>query len=674
MIYIRLLPTILLLSLLLAPNLTFQKEPKFKDFKITPFVEPWEVNPEREHLQLAEGWKFFKGEPEGKDVLELTDGKPVNPQNYVLRNGKTQEIGKSCAEPWSESCDDSSWLTVNVPFNFYELGKEMDAYRGTVWYRKEFEVKKAQLQQSALLHFLGSNYLTAAYLNGQKIDEHEGGYTSFYFDLAGKFKEGNNLLAVRVNNELGNDDMKIGDWWNYGGIHREVFVEFLHTRHVSYVSVKTMGWDKNLTSAKVNITIHLSEGVVNDGIRNERNYLLTHIYSLKEKGKQLIDDGKPSLPLPAQQRVVETVQVIPKPKLWSPEQPNLYFAKVYLFNEKGNVIDGFGTTFGIRKFEVLNGKLYLNHEPVFFRGINRHDEYPAGNFLDGGRVGTKEQKLNDFRLLKELGVNAMRTGHYPNHPHIYHLADYFGIMVIEEGGSTGSKGLNEPPLLVKWKKNMKEMMVRDKNHPSIVMWSIGNEYDSDENLEYTKQMAEHTRSLDDRPITYTDNHDVKKAYEYVDVISRNEYFGWYDMELIKTISEEQLKKYIRPKVRQHIKTYADRFPGKPIFIMEFGAEAVLGGHTPPDSPLVRGTEEYQAAVHSAQLEEILKHKEVVGTFPWLFADFKTRRTFGSCQFTPHYNQKGVVSFTREKKLSFANLQNWYKAVAMGEECLIANCQ
>lgn len=664
----KLLLSVFLFSLFLIPNSALQQEPKFKDFKITPFVEPWEVNPEREYLQLSDGWKFFKGEPEGKDILDLTDAKPMAPQNYVLRNGKTQDFGKSCAEPWSKSCDDSSWLTVNVPFNWYDLGKEMDAYRGTVWYRKEFQVKKNQLQKTTFIHFQGSNYLTTVYLNGDQISSHEGGYTSFYFDLTGKLKEGKNLLAVKVNNELGKDDMKIGDWWNYGGIHREAFVEFLSPQHVRDVAIKTSGWDKDLKSAKLSIAIALSDETVKG-----KHYLMTRVYSLNEKGKQLIDDGKPSLPLPAQQRLVETVQVIPNPKLWSPDKPSLYLAKVYLFDGKGNVIDSYGTTFGIRKFEVLNGTLYLNHEPVFFRGINRHDEYPTGNFPDGGRVGTKEQKLNDFKLLKELEINAMRTGHYPNHPHVYHLADYFGILVIEEGGSTGSKGLNESPLIDKWKQNMKEMIERDKNHPSIVMWSIGNEYDSDENMEYTKQMAGYTRSLDNRPIIYTDNHDVKKAYEFVDVISRNEYFGWYDMEFMKTISEGQLKKYIHPKVRQHIKTYADRFPGKPIFIMEFGAEAVLGNHTPPGSPLVRGTEEYQVAVHSAQLEEILKHKEVVGTFPWLFADFKTRRTFGSCQFTPHYNQKGVVSFKDEKKLSFAILQNWYKAVAMREKCLIANC-
>ncbi|HOX27975.1 MAG TPA: glycoside hydrolase family 2 TIM barrel-domain containing protein, partial [bacterium] len=489
--------------------------PPPSDFKVSFIPKPWEVNVERGYLFLDKDWKFFKGAPQRIKSIDTAAQGISNPKKYKLRDGAEAPIGEKCEHPESADCDDSSWISVNVPFNWYDLGEEMDGFIGTVWYRKTLSIDKKQLSGRAEIQFWGAYYRAWVYVNGEKVGFHEGGYTPFSFDVTRLLKPGRNQIAVRVDNSIDSGDIRIGDWWNYGGLHREAMLVFTSASYIKDLDVKTT-LSPDLNKADVDFRI--------DTAGNGADEARAYIYRLSDKGKTLIGSVSRKLSRTGPTSLPWRVS---KPALWSPESPSLYFVKTVLFSNN-KPIDGLGSIFGIRKFEVRGMKLFLNNKQVFFRGVNRHDEFFHGEFPDAGRVATEQERIKDFKLIKEMRANGMRTGHYPNHPYNYYITDRLGIMVIEEGGPVNSE-LDDDVLIDKIKTQMSEMIARDKNHPSIVIWSIGNEFGGDRFLKYIKAAAAHTRSLDSRPITFTETAEriVTEGYNYVDILSRNEYAGWY---------------------------------------------------------------------------------------------------------------------------------------------------
>lgn len=618
------------------------------DFKVSFIPKPWEVNVERGYLMLDKGWKFFKGAPQKITSIDAAARGIANPKSYILRGGTKVPLGAECEKPQAPECDASSWITVDVPFNWYDLGPEMDEFKGTTWYRKTFEVSAEQLKGRAFVHFWGVYYRAWVWLNGERVGTHEGGYTPFEFEITNLLKPGENVLAVRVSNEIGPDDIQIGDWWNYGGIHREVFLEFSGKARIASLAADS-GLDPDFSAASVRFTINI-EGAGADTAA-------FYIYRLKENGKELAGSLSATL-TGAGARTAEWR--MKSPALWSPEEPNLYFVKVVLFSN-GKPVDGYGDVFGFSKLEVRGTKIFLNGKQVFFRGVNRHDEFFHGEFPDAGRVMTEEERIGDFRAIKEMNGNAMRTAHYPNHPHNYYITDRLGIMTIEEGGPIGGP-LNDDAHIRKLEQQLGEMVFRDRNHPSIVMWSIGNEFGGDKYLKYIKASAEYVRSIDRRPLTFTEtgDRDVRQGYAYVDVLSRNEYAGWYGTVPADPDPRVQ-REFVRSGVAALVNRYHKEYPGKPVFIMETGAESVCGRHAEnPAEKVSRGDEEYQENVLKFQYEELLKHDYVVGVFPWILADFKTQNPAGTCQFTPHLNRKGLLCPDRTKKKAFYLIQGIYE--------------
>ncbi|HOO56088.1 MAG TPA: glycoside hydrolase family 2 TIM barrel-domain containing protein [bacterium] len=606
-------------------------KPQIKDFKVSFIPKPWEVNVERSYTMLDKDWKFFKSSVIKIKDIEMMLDDIVDPKNYVLRDGTVVPFGKKCKDPYMDTCDDSSWITMDIPFNWFDLGKEMDAFRGKVWYRKKFNVDEKDLSGKAILNFWGVYYRAWVYLNGERIGFHEGGYTPFSFDITDKLKQGDNLLAVRVSNELGMQDIPIGDWWNYGGIHREVFIEYSDKTSISDLHIKPSLSD-DLLNGKVDFEIKI------DGENADKAGFF--IYKLNGEDKELIDSVFTEIK-PGENII--TGWETENPALWSPETPELYYAKAVLF-KNGKVIDGLGDMFGFRKFEVRGLALYLNNKKVFFRGVNRHDEHFHGEFPDAGRVMTEEERISDFVQIKNMNANSMRTAHYPNHPYNYYITDRLGIMAIEEGGPVFLQTLNDDDLIKKLLVQQTEMYDRDKNHASIVMWSIGNEFGGDKFLKYIKKAAELMRNLDTRPIMFTETSSrlTKEGFNYVDVVARNVYSGWYSGGRAPQVTPKNLKTFINVELNSLFEQYHGEYPDKPVFLMEFGGEAVCGQHaSDPENILSRGDEEHQETIYKYNFRVLLSKKYVAGSFPWIIADFKTKGSGGTCQFTKHLNRKGL---------------------------------
>ena len=607
---------------------------------------------EREYLLLDSDWKFLKGAVQvSKDVKNDAHLSP-DPQHYTLRDGATAPIGAPCADNAAAACDDSSWITVTVPFNWVDLGADMDTFRGEVWYRKHVSLTAAQLDgRRAVLRIGAAAYRAWVYVNGKEIGAHEGGYTPFEFDVTDALRPGDNLVAVKVNNALGDLDITIGDWWNYGGIHREVWLEFSSPEYIADLAVH----------ATPDLATGMGVAAFATRVVGDADTVRYYVYRLSDTGKELIAQEEAEV---SGQGLAEAQWAVQSPALWSPDSPALYFVKAVLLRD-GAPVDGAGSVFGFRTFEVLGKKLYLNGEEIFLRGVNRHDEFFHGEMPDAGRVADEQMRIADFQLIKDMHANSMRTGHYPNHEYNYAVTDRLGILVIEEGGTVDGP-LNEPEYIDKMKRQLTEMYERDKNHPSIVMWSIGNEFYGDMFVDYVRESSKLMRALDPvRPLIFTSRATTPTVLtsRFVDVIAFNEYSGWYGAKLGKEVNERDLWN----AMRFMLETYSQKFKREnskmPVVILEMGAESICGQHAAnPDEYTTRGDEEYQEAVIKLQYRYLLKNDHIVGIFPWIFADFKTRSPGGTCQFTPHLNRKGLVCPDRTKKRAWFLVQKVYKSL------------
>jgi beta-glucuronidase len=336
-------------------------------------------------------------------------------------------------------------------------------------------------------------------------------------------------------------------------------------------------------------------------------------------------------------------------KLWEPLHAYLYTLKIELA-ENGEMVDQYEQPFGVRTVDVQNGKFLINNKPFYFKGFGKHEDTPIN-----GRGFNEAGNVMDFKLMKWMGANSFRTSHYPYSEEMMRLADREGIVVIDESTAVGVH-LNFMAVLngqttkkSTWQgiqtfehhqEVMRELIERDKNHPSVVMWSIANEPASEEDgaFEYFKPLVDLTKELDPqrRPVTIVTHlgatHKTDKVAELIDVLALNRYYGWYidggDLDSAKA------------KLREEFNGWNDRCPGKPIIMTEYGADTVAGLH---DVDPVMFTEEYQVEYLKANHEVFDEFNNFIGEQVWNFADFATSQGVMRVQG----NKKGI--FTRERK-------------------------
>ena len=520
--------------------------------------------------------------------------------------------------------------TLNVPGDWNSQKDRLFFYEGPVWYQRSFTYK-AREHTRVFVYFGAANYFTRVYLNGKPLGEHEGGFTPFNFEVTGKILDGENSLVVEVNNARRVNGVPAlnTDWWNYGGITRDVMlVEVPETFVRDYFVQLGKG-----TPGEVAGWVQL------DGIAGSQSVAL-EIPEAKIK-KTLTTDasGRAEFHFPA------------KLESWSPESPKLY--DVVISAGADTVHD----SIGFRTIEVQGTQILLNSKPVFLRGISLHEEAPNR----GGRAYSLQDAEALFGWARELGCNFVRLTHYPHNENEIRLADRLGLLVWSEIPAYWDIAWKDPATFANAEAQLRDEITRDHNRAAVILWSLSNETPTDpDRLVFLQKLADDARQLDStRLITSALNHVTNAGPdkrilddpigESLDVLGLNEYLGWY---------------FGHPEDADHFQ-WESKY-AKPLIVSEFGADALYGKHGDASQ---RWTEEYQANLYVHQLGMIRKIPGLAGLSPWVLMDFHSpRRPLPGIQ--DYYNRKGLVSDTGQHKQAFYALQKFY--AEMKEKGLPAN--
>jgi beta-glucuronidase len=509
--------------------------------------------------------------------------------------------------------------TLKVPGDWNTQRESLLFYEGPLWYQRYFSYHKRDHIRT-FLNFGAANYFARVYLNGEKIAEHEGGFTPFVFEVTSKILEGQNSLVVEVNNVRRPDGVPAlsTDWWNYGGLTRSVdLVEVPETFVQDYVvqlakgsSTEIAGWVQlNAASAQQSVSIEIPE------------------INLK-KTVSADAQGHAEFRFPA------------KLKLWSPEDPKLY--RVIISSASETVED----QVGFRTIETQGTKIVLNGKPVFLRGIDLHEEAP----FRSGRIASEEEDRILLQWAKDMGCNFVRLAHYPYNEAMVRLADQMGLLVWEEVPVYWDIAWQNPATLENAEAQLRDVITRDHDRASIILWSLSNETPpKPERTEFLKSLAEYARTLDStRLLTSAMNRTQQtdantrllndSLGQYLDVLGVNEYIGWYEHHPEDADATRWTFTY-----------------QKPLIMSEFGAGAVYGKHGDAQT---RFTEEYQANLFEHQIKMLGQIPALAGMSPWVLMDFRSpRRTLAGVQ--DFYNRKGLISDKGQRKQAFYVLQKYY---------------
>ncbi|TLU99319.1 glycoside hydrolase family 2 protein [Dyadobacter luticola] len=487
---------------------------------------------------------------------------------------------------------------VTVPHCF-SADKRYEFFTGTAWYRKPFSWKPTTGKR-VILHFDAAYYKTYVWLNGQKVGEHEGGYTPFSFDVTAQLKDGANELVVAVNNDTwktttipavkdnGDPDNSFVGWVNYGGLIRPVYLTVEPEVYAENVKIESV---PDLAKGNANVTAKIR-------VKNTSANAVTPkvAFSISQDKKPLTLKWKvKSGNIPAGQIALleaEATLTSAQVKLWDLDQPNLYELKATVGS------DTVSARFGIRKIEIRDAQILLNGKPLKVGGGNRVLDYPGLGSLEPDWLVEK-----DFRLMKEAGMEFQRLTHYTPGEYFYDLADQYGMLIITEAGNwqLTQKQMDNDSMRTKFKSQFREMAERDWNHPSVIAYSVGNEYPSEQpaGQRWTKDMIAFAREVDPtRLYTFASMRlnalpakAEDEASQYVDFVSTNTYGG-------------------HAKSLDHIHKL---YPDKPVFISEWGTR----------SDGSRG-EAYQAQHIREVMAEVRKRPFVAGTSWWTYNDYRSK--------------------------------------------------
>ena len=572
------------------------------------------------------------GNPDGRKTISL-DGlwqtiiDPYESGYYDYRYQPSANGYFKDAKPQTRSdlveYDFDTSATLKVPGDWNTQEERLLFYEGTIWYKKAFDYQRKE-NTRLFVYFGAANYLADVYLNGQKLGRHEGGFTPFNFEITNLVRDANNSLIVKVDNKRRRDAVPtlITDWWNYGGLTREVkLVEtpstFIHDYFIQLQKGsrdRIAGWVKlDGKAANQKVTIRIPEARINDSVTTDAS-------------------GYAQISFAANLT------------LWSPDNPKLYDVKIE--TEADRVQDAIG----FRSVETKGTDILLNGKPVFLRGVCIHEEAP----FRGGRAYSREDALILLSWAKELGANFVRLAHYPHNEFMLREADRMGIMVWSEIPVYWTIQWENPTTLENARNQLSEMIARDKNRAAAIIWSMANETPVGEaRLSFLKKLIEHARSLDNTRLISAamERHYLNDTTtqmiddplgEYVDVFGCNEYVGWYDGLPEKIDRVDWKMKY-----------------QKPLIMTEFGAEAPYGNH---GDALTRWTEEYQENVYQHQVNMLKRIPFLRGTCPWILMDFRSpRRPLPGIQ--DFRNRKGLISDRGERKKAFFVMQQYYRELA-----------
>lgn len=366
-------------------------------------------------------------------------------------------------------------------------------------YRKTFSVPEAWQGRRIFLHFDGVKSACYVWLNGKKVGYSQGSMTPAEFDVTEYLKPGENLLAVAVYRWCDGSYLEDQDMWRLSGIYRDVYLFAAPTVHIRDFFV-TSDLDDEYKNAQMNV--HLE--VCNYGKKNIEGYKVG--IDLIGRNSEIVATALTSRPLtiPSGTKALRDIgMAVDSPALWTAETPNLYTVLLTLIDDAGQVVEVERCRFGFRDIEIRKGALLINGREVKLKGVNRHEHDP-----DTGRLVSKARMIQDIRLMKQFNINCVRLSHYPNHPRWYELCDEYGLYQVDEANveshGTSYNRDNIPGSKPEWRKavedRMERMVHRDKNHPSVIMWSLGNEAGYGDNFVHMVEVAQQIDTT--RPIHY----------------------------------------------------------------------------------------------------------------------------------------------------------------------------
>jgi len=630
----------------------------------------------REHTSLSGTWKAIV------DPLSLGDTSTID---AVAINGYFNDKKLKNSLELIEY-DFDAGMDIQVPGDWTSQIEKLFFYEGIVWYRTKFNMEQADGDRH-VLHFGAVNYHAKVYVNGQYMGEHKGGYTPFSFDVSRALKEGENSLVVKVDNLLNKQTIptRETDWWNYGGITRDVSLLKLPAQYVHSYRVQL---DKEKTN-QINGWVQLS------GVNTEQEVTISINEIDVKHTVQTNDSGFTEFSFEADVA------------LWSPQSPKLY--DVTLQSNNDSITD----PIGFRTIATTNDKILLNGKPVFLQGISMHEE----SILHEGKSFGEKDADAMIGLAKELGVNFLRLAHYPHDAATVRAADRAGILTWSEIPVYWAMDWENQETLDTAERHMMELMMRDQNRASTVIWSIANETpDTSERLDFLTGLASTVREFDNtrllsaalisakedfsnvmanvvRRLLLSDtvseeskekvreqgglkvwvienihrlgDWDPYKEVKFelddplgdvVDVLSINQYFGWYYSAILPRVypfDEADVRKEML-KIMDELEVSAVQ--DKPLIISELGAGAKKGLHS---DELTLWTEEYQSFIYRKQFSMLKNAKNLVGVSPWVLRDFRSSmRPLGGIQ--DYYNRKGLVTESGEKKQAFFVLKDAYE--------------
>ncbi len=512
--------------------------------------------------------------------------------------------------------------SLNVPGDWNTQNPHFFYYEGTIWYRKVFDTPQIKNGERLFLYFGAVNYRADVYLNGKKLGVHLGGFTPFHFEITGMLREKTNSLVVKVDNKRFKEGVPTvnTDWWNYGGITRDVKLIILPASFIRDYFI-------HLESVKS----RLISGFINIDPAEAGKKVTISLPELNLKAISVTDD----------KGIARFSIVANKLILWSPEKPKLY--KLIITMGSDTLTDDAG----FRTIKASGRQIFLNDQPVFLKGICIHDEYAAEG---GGRVNSawKAEKLISWA--QELGCNFVRLAHYPHSEDMVRIAEKKGIMVWSEIPVYWTIDFENEATYNNAANQLTENIQRDRNRANIIIWSLANETPVNEKRTmFITRLVDKARSLDNTRLISAalEKHylnDTLAAVEdplasILDVVSFNEYIGWYDGLPDKCL-----------RVKWHIPY------DKPVIISEFGGDAKYGLR---GGRFDRWTEDFQEDIYIKTLIMIKQIEGLCGLSPWILADFRSpRRPLGGIQ--DGFNRKGLYSEKGEKKKAFYILQDYYK--------------
>lgn len=583
------------------------------------FIVGWAQAQQRVVYTINDGWKFTKGSP---FEAQLT------------------------------GCDDSSWETVNIPHTWNDKDADDETpgfYRGPVWYRKQLFIDKSQEGRRAVIYFEGANQEVRFYLNGQFVGEHKGGYTRFCFDITSHLRYGQeNLFAIYVNNVYNpNIPPLSADFTFFGGIYRDVYLQFMNPVHIATNDYASSGVyirtpEVNNSAASVEITTLLT----ND---------MPQATEIRVENIICDADGKEVKKTQAEVKLVagETKADISKkikidsPRLWDIDDPYRYMVYTRILDKrKGTLLDEVVNPLGLRWFKFDSEKgFFLNGKGRKLIGTARHQDY-----FQKGNALRDELHVQDVLLLKEMGGNYLRVSHYPQDPVIMEMCDKLGIVTSVEIPVVNAVTETEE-FLHNSVEMAKEMVRQDFNRPSVMIWGYMNEiflrrpYTEGKQLEdyyrFTEKVARALEATirEEDPSRYTmmAYHNMPQYYEDAHLTEIpmiqgwNLYQGWY---------EPDINEFQRLLDRAH-KVYK----GKVLMVTEYGpgVDPRVHSYQPERFDF---SQEYGLVYHKHYLNEMMKRPFIAGSSLWNLNDFYSESRVDA---VPHVNNKGVVGLNREKK-------------------------